>query len=599
MTAQSTTFQARTIRRPARLLVVGLLLALAATATAGVRWDSVAVQDVIVQVRGSLTAVEGVIADLGGRTTQRLGIINAVAAEVPAANVDELANSAGVVAVTPDHKLQPEWTAAGFDPTTKDGSLYHVGQEVSGASAYWSAGFTGKGVDVALIDTGVVEIDGLATDGKVLNGPDLSFESQSPDHAYLDTYGHGTHMAGIIAGRSNGATVTAGNTKDFLGMAPDARVVSLKVGDKMGAADVSQIIAAIDWVVQHKNRDGLNIRVLNLSYGTNSTQGWRVDPLSHAVDVAWRRGIVVVTSAGNGGNASNGLTDPAYNPNVMAVGASISGTTYNSADDTVPAFSSCGDGVRNPDLVAPGQSVVSLRVPGSFADTNFPTAREGEKLFRGTGTSQSAAVVSGAAALVIQQRPTITPDEVKALLKSTAQNIPTSNSLCSGTGLLDLKKARDRATPIANKTAQNTTPTAGNGLIEATRGGYHVYAEYVNPETGEVTYTPLQGELDIHGNRWDGAAWASASTAGTSWSAYGEWNGTAWTGNRWDGNRWDGTSFDGNRWDGNRWDGTSWSSASWDDGTGDDGYTRPGRAFENGRGHGTGAPGTFGPAGWS
>ncbi|MBW3665473.1 MAG: S8 family serine peptidase [Actinobacteria bacterium] len=641
-----------------RMLSALLLLTLIGPAAAvGIQSDNTALTPVIVQVRGTITGVEHAIADLGGATTGRLGIIDAIVADVPADRVDELAGTAGVVAVTTDERLQPEWTAADFDPLTKDGSLYYVAQEVTGASSYWTAGYTGAGVDVALIDTGVVEIDGLATTGKVVHGPDLSFESQSPDHTYLDTYGHGTHMAGIIAGRSNGATPTAGNTTDFLGMAPDARVVSLKVGDKTGAADVSQVIAAIDWVVQHRNRDGLNIRVLNLSYGTTSTQSWRVDPLSHAVDVAWRSGIVVVTSAGNEGNASNGLTDPAYNPNVIAVGASSSGRTYTSADDTVPSFSSCGNGIRNPDIVAPGQSVVSLRVPGSYADTYFPTAREGEMLFRGTGTSQSAAVVSGAAALVIEQRPAITPDEVKSLFKTTAQAIPSSTTLCSGDGLLDLKQARDRMTPIdqdgdgddgddddgdddGDDGDELPRHTTGDGLLESARGGYHVYAETVNADTGEITYTPLEGEMDIHGNRWDGAAWATASSAGTSWSAYGEWNGTDWTGesftgnrwdgnrwdgnrwdgnrwdsnrwdgNRWDGNRWDGSGWDGNRWDGNRWDGNRWDDgsfdgnrwdSSWDGGTGDDGYTRLGRGFDNGRasGHVPGAAGTFGPTGWS
>jgi serine protease AprX len=192
--------------------------------------------------------------------------------------------------------------AAASAPTTDAGSLYST-TVATGAQGYWKAGFTGKGIDVAVVDTGTAPVPGLATAGKLVNGPDLSFESQAPNLRYLDSYGHGTHMAGIIAGRA-GAAVSgkyAGDSTNFLGMAPDARIVSVKVADAMGAADVSQVIAAIDWVVQHKNAGGLNIRVLNLSFGTNTSHPSTIDPLCHAVEQAWRKGITVVAATGNGG----------------------------------------------------------------------------------------------------------------------------------------------------------------------------------------------------------------------------------------------------------------------------------------------------------
>ena len=136
---------------------------------------------------------------------------------------------------------------AAYTPTTDAGSL-DTTTMATGAQAYWKAGYTGKGVDVAVIDTGTAPVPGLSTAGKIVNGPDLSFESQAPNLRYLDTYGHGTHMAGIIAGRADTAISGkyAGDTSNFLGMAPDARIVSVKVADAMGAADVSQIIAGID-----------------------------------------------------------------------------------------------------------------------------------------------------------------------------------------------------------------------------------------------------------------------------------------------------------------------------------------------------------------
>src|SRR5207249_8201900 len=171
-------------------------------------------------------------------------------------------------------------------------------------------------------------------------------------------------MAGIIGGRA-GAAVSgsyAGDQSNFLGMAPDAKIISMKVADAHGASDVSQVIAAIDWVVQHKNDSGLNIKVLNLSYGTNSTQAAALDPLAFAAEVAWQKGIVVVAAAGNAGFAvgkkAPGLTDPAYDPFVVAVGAVDNKGTADRADDLVAEFSSSSSGGkdRNPDLVAPGKS---------------------------------------------------------------------------------------------------------------------------------------------------------------------------------------------------------------------------------------------------
>ena len=141
------------------------------------------------------------------------------------------------------------------------------------------------------------------------------------------------------------------------------------------------MIAAIDWVVQHKNDNGLNIRVLNLSYGTNSTQSSDVDPLSFAVEQAWDNGIVVVAAAGNSGyqvgGGAPGIANPAYNPFVIAVGGSDSMGTAALADDEVGAYSASArcDPCKRPDFVAPGSHLQSLRVPNSYIDARVPRAR--------------------------------------------------------------------------------------------------------------------------------------------------------------------------------------------------------------------------------
>src|SRR4029453_13318341 len=233
---------------------------------------------------------------------------------------------------------------------------------------------------------------------------DLSFESQASNLTDIDTYGHGTHLAGLIAGRDS--SIAPGHEDEdvdraFVGAAPGARIVSLKVASSDGATDVSQGIAAIDWVVEHRNSDGLNIRVLNLSFGTDSTQDYRLDPLAYAAEVAWLHGIVVVVAAGNTGFGTSQLNDPAYDPYVIAVGGDDTKGTDDPKDDVIPSWQSRGNTLRHPDLVAPGKSIVSLRDPGSFVDEANPGARVGATRFiKGSGSSQAAAIVSGAVATI-------------------------------------------------------------------------------------------------------------------------------------------------------------------------------------------------------
>src|SRR6202140_168725 len=199
------------------------------------------------------------------------------------------------------------------------------------------------------MDSGVAPRNGLKTPGKAVNGPDLSFESQVPSLRYLDTFGHGTHMAGIIAGRDSAVTsVSSNDTTHFLGMAPDAQIVNVKVADALGQTDVSQVLAAIDWVVQHQNDNGMNIGVLNLSYGTDSSHSYVLDPLAYAAEQAWLHGIRVVVAAGNKGKWSNGLENPAIDPYVIAVGAANTNNTTSVRYHFPAGFPSEGDATRNP-----------------------------------------------------------------------------------------------------------------------------------------------------------------------------------------------------------------------------------------------------------
>jgi serine protease AprX len=550
---------------PVRLLVVAVLMALvvavlplvAGAASSSADGRSVGV---IVQTHpDALAATARLVERLGGQVGRQLAVINGFSARLPAAQVEPLATAPGVRSVTEDEAVAMQ--AAAYAPTTDAGSLYTTTLQ-TGAQAYWQAGYTGKGIDVAVIDTGTAPVPGLAGAGKVVNGPDLSFESQAPNLRYLDTYGHGTHMAGIIAGRADAAVSGKypGDTANFLGMAPDARIVSVKVADAMGAADVSQIIAAIDWVVQNKTTGGLNIRVLNLSFGTNTTHSYSIDPLCHAVEAAWRKGITVVAATGNAGYymtpGGAGLTSPARDPYVISVGATDTMKTLAVSDDRVASFSSSGvvgsGGTKNPDLVAPGKSIISLAVPGSFIDQAYGGAGAvtGGYL-RGSGTSQATAVMSGAAALVLQQHPTWTNNQVKALLTSTARPLTagTLTPAVQGKGTLNLAKALSATTAAGS---QSSTNSSGAGSLELARGSAHLVDNGVE----------LRGEKDIFGDAVSTATLASKRTAGTAWTG-GTWNGRMWSGSSFTGSNWTATTWSGRMWSGRMWSSEVWSGRMW------------------------------------
>ncbi|MDH5504215.1 MAG: S8 family serine peptidase, partial [Acidimicrobiia bacterium] len=259
--------------------------------------------DVIVRTVEGVSIASAVEA-MGGAVTGSLDTIETVTVEIPASSVGVLARHPSVVSVTQNSTV--ELSGGGWDGGKDVTNLAEIANVIQSGSA-WNQGGQGAGVTVALIDSGVTPVEGLATPGKIINGPDLSFDSQLPGMQYLDAYGHGTHMAGIIAGRASNAPASLSwhdTKKHFLGVAPDARILNVKVGAANGAVDVSQVLAAVNWVIEHRNDNGMNVRVLNLSFGTDSSQPYTIDPLAYAVEVAWRNGIVVVVAAGNDSNSS-------------------------------------------------------------------------------------------------------------------------------------------------------------------------------------------------------------------------------------------------------------------------------------------------------
>jgi serine protease AprX len=439
--------------------------------------------------------------------------------------------------------------------------MYNLTSQM-GAPAWWNAGYTGKGVDVALIDTGVAPVQGLNSSGKVVYGPDLSLESQNSTFRNVDTNGHGTFMAGVIAGHDSTLTApySSAPASAYRGIAPDARIISLKVATADGGTDVTQVIAAIDWVVQHAHDPGFNIRVINLSYGTISSLPYTSDPLAYASEQAWKHGIVVVAAAGNTGantGAGTGLTDPAYDPYIIGAGAYNTMGTISPGDDVVAPFSARSNGCtgcKNPDLVAPGMHMQGLRVLGSFIDENNPTGVLSDRYFRGSGTSEAAAITSGVVALLLQKYPDLTPDQVKSLLTSSAVGIPGATAGIDGSGAINLPALALLKDPNRSGLADAQTFAAANGLgsLESARGGDHITQNGVT----------LTGNKDIFGKTVNLAALASAEATGSSWSG-GTWNGSSWSGSSWSGSSWSSVAWTGSSWSGSSWSGSSWSSNAW------------------------------------
>ncbi len=459
------------------------------------------------------------------------------------------------------------WGSSAYDPTSDPYSMQNV-TAGDGVQAWWNAGDTGQGVDVALIDTGVAPVPALSGADKIVNGPDLSLESQDPSTQNLDTNGHGTFMAGIIGGND-------GQAGGYRGLAPDSRILSVKVGAANGAVDVSQVIAAIDWVVQHRNDNGMNIRIINLSYGTDSTQPYTVDPLAFAAEQAWKAGIVVVTAAGNSGFGTS-LADPAYDPWLISVDATDTMGTASLRDDRVAPFSAGFGGCRpplcvGPTLLAPGTHLQGVRVPGSYVDQNNPTAALGDLYFRGSGTSEAAAYVTGAVALLLQKNPQLTPDQVKDLLTSSTVKVKGAPRLIQGSGELDLNQLLTGKVPGGGPGGLGG-PTApawsnGSGSLEDSRGNTHISNNGVVLQGNETIFglpfdSAAMAALEAAGNSWSGSSWSGSSWSGSSWSG-SSWSGSSWSGSSWSGSSWSGSSWSGSSWSGSSWSGSSWSGSSW------------------------------------
>ncbi len=416
---------------------------------------------VIVQFTNS-AGNDKLVTALGGALLSPLRSIKGGLYNVPGSALSALANNSQVAFISPDRPI-----SAKLDNTAA----------ATNAHAAWSAGFNGAGVGVAVIDSGI-NVSGDLNGG----GPVYSYDFTQPSLAQVaqnvlwgiqgplpigtlvpsspapDQFGHGEHVAGIIA--SNGIASSCPNcTRTFKGVAYGAKLIDLKVLDNNGQGSDSTVILAIDTAIALKNI--YNIRVINLSIGRPVMESYTLDPLCQAVEAAWKAGIVVVAAAGNDGRDNTfgeqgygTINAPGNDPYVITVGAMKTEGTYTRSDDLVASYSSKGptaiDHLAKPDILAPGNLVVSLLSPGSTLSRQYPanvvtqsyyqTDNHGQSkkvsttYFMLSGTSMATPAVSAAAADLIQATPSLTPDQVKAILMETAyKTFPQSSSVTDPT----------------------------------------------------------------------------------------------------------------------------------------------------------------------
>jgi serine protease AprX len=550
------------------LVVLATLVAASPTISAGVG----ASRKLIVMSAGGSEAAAAAVERAGGSVTRDLPLVGGVSAVVPSHLVAGLRAIPGL-ALAPDSEIGFQ---AAPDPTQKTPWI----QRIVRSAALWKKGITGKGITVALLDTGVhassPDLQG-GQGSRVIHCEDFSAERNTAAHC-RDTFGHGTFMAGLIAGNGDASSGR------HVGAAPKAKLVSVKVAGFDGSTDVSHVLAGIQWVVAHEDIYG--IRVLNLSLGSDSSQDYRLSPLNLAVERAWRAGIAVVVSAGNSGDDPKTVMKPGDDPYVITVGASNDEGTLTISDDRVPVFSSRGptrsNGFPKPDIVSPGVHTISLRSPGSAIDQQFgATARVGQHYFRGTGTSMSTATVSGIVAQMLQHKPGLSPNEVKWRLTKTARPIVTTEAAAAGAGLVDAEAAATTSTNgAANK---DLNPATGLGGLQADRGSLVVDVQVQTPLgpamltlTGEyvaqtdpanpaslvpwvgVTYAATGWDPAT----WDLTTWATKDWAPTAWEGT-QWRATVWDGTQWRGTQWRNVDWDGTQWRYSQWDGTQWRATTW------------------------------------
>jgi serine protease AprX len=529
--------------------------AMTAAALAGTSLASVpaaqasSTETVIVSSSGLLSPVSAVLSVLGS-VLDRFTLIDAVEARVPTFLAPVLSALPGIT-VTPDVSVDVQSTTQSTGPHTPSDAFL----QQTGAAQLAAQGDTGQGVTVAVMDTGIDSLPDFS--GRLIGGVDLT-GGNSP---FQDGYGHGTFVAGLIAG--NG--VSSGG--QYSGEAPGANLVSIKVAGASGVTDLGTLISGLQWAVDNEGTYG--IRILNISLGFKPFESTVLNPLDQAVEAAWNSGIAVITSAGNAGPSNGTILSPGDDPLAITVGALDDMAQSSVGNDEMNDFSSVGptspDGWVKPDLVTSGRSVVSLAAPGSTIYNQNPSARIGAANFVGSGTSFSAAITSGAAALILADNPSLTPDELKAELVGNTSPGPVGNPFVDGHGALNAYAAATSGPMSLIQSVTNLLPTWLGATVSLLPDNlvdtWNAALWSGQAPAGSVTGSAWNGSA-WNGSAWNGSAWNGSAWNGSAWNA-GSWTGSAWNGSAWNGSAWNGSGWTGSAWNGSAWTGSAWNSSAW------------------------------------
>jgi serine protease AprX len=449
---------------------------------------------VIVQKIGNTKSPEAEVAKLGGRVAGDLSIINSFYAEMTAEAAVELSRVDSVRWVSLDAKINSSACSQCIDTTY----LANAYISTIRADKVWNTDpsyLQGQGVGIAIVDSGVnLSGDFYTNAGANRQIANVRFNTDYNQNS-SDGYGHGTHVASVAAGDGSDSS------GKYIGVAPMANIINVKVSNDDGSARTSDVILGLQWVLI--NKDAYNIRVVNLSFNSTVAESYNTSPLDAAVEILWFNKIVVVVSAGN---QANGIVyPPANDPFVITVGATDDKGTKSLSDDAVTSFSAYGttpDGVVKPDLVAPGKNIIARIVNLNMGIAQaHPSNIISNTYFKVSGTSVSAPMVSGAVAILLQSEPDLNPDQVKYRLLSTAnKNWAGYNSTKAGAGYLDILAA----------VKAKTTNTANTNLMAS---------KLLTIGSDPIT--------------WGSMGWNSMGWNSMGWNSMG-WNSMGWNSDYWD-----------------------------------------------------------------
>jgi serine protease AprX len=442
----------------------------------------------------------------GGKWLKKLPH-DALVAELPGKFIQKLGQHRAVKYIAPDAPVVNTCADCAAVDASRLAAMF---PQASGASSLWPAtaggtGWTGKGVGVAVLDTGInsarPDWNDVAGTSRIVDAPVFNAGVITRE----DGHGHGTHVAGIVGGNSWHRASSDLQGK-YIGVAPESTLIDVKVADDAGTSYISDLIMAIDWVVT--NRETHNIRVMNLSLVSSVAESYKTSTLAAAVERAWFNGILVVVAAGNAG-AGTLAYPPANDPFVITVGASDTMNTVANGDDTVAPWSSYGttqDGFSKPEVVAPGRMIVApltsarstlgLALPGRIVDGSYMWL---------SGTSMAAPVVAGVAALAFQAHPEWTNDQVKWLLMQTATPLGLAGDSTplpgSGTGTVNAPAVVEYA-----------------GTPQLANQGIAISEQLIGPD----------GALVYDNSSWSSSSWSSSSWSSSSWSS-SSWSSSSWS----------------------------------------------------------------------